>query len=93
MLWRFTGSPWNPRYLAYAAAHGARSPEEMSARDDRRWPGGRNAGFIVWINARWADFRQLIGVGRYEPLDQIEVRWFDLWLITGSVDRLFPTED
>ena len=47
----------NPRYIAYAAAHG-RAPESMMAHDDAAWPGGRMCGFTLWIADRWRDWKQ-----------------------------------
>lgn len=44
---------WNPYYVAYAAAHG-KTPEEMLAHDTTAWPGGKMAGYILWINAHWS---------------------------------------
>lgn len=42
----------NPRYVAYARAHG-RTPEAMRTHDRTRWPGGIMAGYIVWIGEQW----------------------------------------
>jgi len=41
----------NPRYVAYATAHG-KSPAEMMAADDIEWPGGCMTGFILWMSER-----------------------------------------
>lgn len=40
---------WNPRYVAYAAAHG-RTPEAMRDHDAQAWPGGPAVGFMLWIS-------------------------------------------
>lgn len=48
---------WNPRYVAYAASQG-RTPEAMQAHDEQAWPGGRMAGFILWISERREAFRR-----------------------------------
>ena len=45
----------NPRFAAYARAHG-RTPEEQSAHDRQRFPGGSMAGFLTWNSARWEDW-------------------------------------
>lgn len=38
---------WNPRYLAYATAHG-RTPEAQLEADRALWPGASMTGFILW---------------------------------------------
>lgn len=47
----------NPRYLAYCTAH-YKTPERMDAMDQKRWPGGVMAGFILWSNAQLAEARK-----------------------------------
>ena len=48
-------SDYQPRYIAYAQAHG-KTPEEMLAKDGDLWPGGKMTGYITWINERWAEW-------------------------------------
>jgi len=38
----------NPRYVAYAQAHG-KTPVKMLAHDRAAWPGGCMCGFILWM--------------------------------------------
>ena len=45
----------NPRYAAYAQAHG-RTPDEMMVHDRDKWPGGCMCGFIVWISEQRQGF-------------------------------------
>jgi hypothetical protein len=48
--------PWNPRYVAYAKAHG-KTPEQMMEQDGMDYPGGCMAGYIVWIGEQTETFR------------------------------------
>ena len=71
---------WTARFLAYCRAHGTPDPRAMLSRDAARYPGGRMAGFMLWIGARWCDFY------RAEPkthgrrdLDRDQAA-FDAWL-------------
>lgn len=41
-------SNWNPRFVAYAKAHG-KTPSAMLEHDAKEWPGGTMCGFILWI--------------------------------------------
>lgn len=46
----------NPRYAAYAAAHG-RTPEDQLDADRLEWPGGIMCGFVLWNSARLQEAR------------------------------------
>lgn len=39
---------WNPRFVAYAKAHG-KTPSGMLKHDEEAWPGGIMCGFVLWI--------------------------------------------
>jgi hypothetical protein len=41
----------NPRYAAYAKAHG-RDAEHQMAHDQATWPGGYMCGFVLWISGQ-----------------------------------------
>lgn len=58
----------NPRYVAYAAAHG-RTADEQLAHDKQR-PGGGNMNYIAWITRRLEAWRQAHGVARFGPVDR-----------------------
>jgi len=78
--------PWNTRYLEYARAH-ERTPERMLEWDRERFPGGKMAGFILWMSGRWQDWaksvgRKYDGGGMREPLTQADQDAFDTWLKT-----------
>ncbi len=45
----------NPRYIAYAIAHG-RDAEAQLERDKATYPGGCMCGFLVWMNCRKRDY-------------------------------------
>lgn len=48
---------WNPRFVWYAQSQG-RSPEEQLEHDAARYPGGKMAGFILWISEMKGLFRK-----------------------------------
>ena len=70
----------NPRYLAYCVAHGEPSPDAMLERDRVRFAGGLMVGYIVWINARWSEWRRLVGLREYDALGDTAHASFDRWL-------------
>lgn len=48
---------YNQRYLIYCAAQGFKDdPQGMLALDRKRWPGGHNAGYIIWIQRKILEF-------------------------------------
>lgn len=72
---------WNPRYLAYAKAHGKDGdPEGMLEWDAGRFPGGRMCGFQVWMGERWNEWRALKNYDRNYPLGADDHAEFDTWL-------------
>lgn len=68
----------NPRYLAYCNYYHT-SPDDMMAVDDARFPGGIMAGYIVWISARWGEWRRLRGMVGV-PTGLLDHADFDAWL-------------
>lgn len=73
-------TPWNPRYVAYAYPH---DPAEQLEVDRKRYPGGLMAGYINWINERWAEYRALKRISDPVALEAVtaEVQAdFDAWL-------------
>lgn len=78
---------WNPRYVAYAAAHG-REPEDMLEHDREAWPGGQMVGFILWMGWAWVAWAQETGHPRARDacalLSLADHRAFDAWLATPS---------
>lgn len=78
------------RYLAYATAMG-RTVDKQKAHDRAEFPGGRMAGFIVWMHARWRAFFAEEGL-KARPSHitaDMHVR-FDAWLEThpGETDQI-----
>lgn len=49
------GQAMNPRYLAYCRAHG-KTPDQMMAHDDEKYPGGKMCGFLLWSSARLFEY-------------------------------------
>lgn len=72
---------WNPRYLNYCRVHGRQwRPEDQIAADRERWPGGCMAGFLLWIDQRWREWRWAHGIGPDDVLDGHDHKAFDRWL-------------
>lgn len=71
---------WNPRYVAYAKALGFTDPAACAAAERVRWPGGCNAGFIVWIGQQWAMWCTARHRRLNAPRFQADQEDFDTWL-------------
>ncbi len=70
---------WNPRYLAYARAHGL-DPDNMLARDAEAWPGGKMIGFMLWISGHWQAWRKEHGYRPDDVLSPADNADFDAWI-------------
>lgn len=77
---------YQPRYVAYARAHG-RTPDEQLAHDEDRWPGGCMTGFICWIGERWQEWRRENGISLDYPLSRKDHADFDQWLAVTSEEN------
>lgn len=64
---------WNPRFVAYATAHGL-GPGEMYVR------GGWTADFIAWISARWSEWESLRGRKPGSAKSLADHAAFNAWL-------------
>lgn len=80
---------WNPRYVAYAAAHG-RTPDEMLAHDVEAFSGAKMLGFILWIGARWRTWRALHGYDSYTPLTEADHDDFTAFVQSWATSRAVP---
>ena len=78
----------NPRYAAYAKAHG-KTPGEMLEYDFERFPGGKMSGFTLWIKGKWGEWRELFGPPHdpdweWHPCTQEVHEHFNQWLTEFS---------
>lgn len=73
---------YNPRYVAYAAAHG-KTPEEMLACDAEKWPGGKMCGFTLWTQGKWILYAKRHDLNR-EFLTEEDHLNFTAWLEAGA---------
>ncbi len=69
---------WTFRFLAYCRDNG-KTPEEMLAADRARYPGGKMAGFISWISAKWEEFAKVHPHNRDYRTERDHAA-FDAWL-------------
>jgi hypothetical protein len=81
---------WNPRYAAFAKAHG-RTPEEQSVFDDAKWPGGVMTGFILWVSQQQREAHAAGAGGIVRDLNGLHVwkqdQW-DAWLNRPGASRI-----
>lgn len=88
-------APVNPRYLAYCLSQGEHDPDAMLKRDEEAYPGGKMAGFMLFISESWMGWRALTGYRGFLGQDQYDA--FDAWLqdrvwrdALAAVDVTFP---
>lgn len=74
-----TSSIFHPRYLAYCFAHG-KKPAHMLRHDAEVYPGGRMAGYVVWISQRWGRWKAAKGYRRNASMTEADHVEFDRWL-------------
>jgi hypothetical protein len=74
---------WNPRFVAYAMAHG-RTPEEQLAHDEVAWPGGKMCGFLLWSSRKIEAWRASLPAGTdmrgRQPVGPEMHAAYDAWL-------------
>jgi len=72
---------FNPRYAAYAKAHG-NAAEAQLEHDTLVYPGGCMCGFILWITEAWGSFYAETKTNRWTH-NRHEL--FDNWLSDREV--------
>lgn len=70
---------WNPRYTAYAIAHG-KTEAEMLRHDKTVYSGGCMAGFMIWIDEKWHEWKAINSVSFNAVLSDADYKSFDDWL-------------
>lgn len=72
---------YQSRYVAYASAHGNIPPEQLK-HDSVNWPGGKMAGYLIWITQMWRTWADEAGeVAQYgDAWSPSQHTAFDAWL-------------
>ncbi len=73
-----TAKEFNPRFVAFAQARGQTPDEALAAAKARRTGGMMD--FILWINAKWCEWRRLNKRERFSRLSPDDHAAFDAWL-------------
>ena len=92
------GDRFNPRFEAYAKAHG-RTPEQQLESDGQRWPGARMLGFSEWIMGKWDEWTRERLKDSPRPNGWTAIEWrrylaswhdgeFDKWLEGQNVQSV-----
>lgn len=77
---------YQPRYIAYAQAHG-RNPSEQEEFDVERWPGGCMTGFILWSNQHLSRWKSLVGIASHRPLTEAQQDEYTAWLFEQAKEE------
>lgn len=78
---------YNTYYVAFARSHGLTPEEQDEALQDEHgsWNGTE---FILWINARHREFREIHGLGPERPYSDAMLIQFERWLFERvEIDR------
>jgi hypothetical protein len=82
---------YQPRYRLYAKSQG-RTPFQQLAFDDKKWPGGRSIGFILWMREKWNEWFEQSGLPRGEfEYRTLYTKEFDAWL-RRTLNRSFASK-
>ena len=73
---------WNPRFLAYAIAHGRTAAAQLE-HDCLVWPGGCMAGFFLWHDEHYRRFLRLTDYG-WPVLSPQHDTTYDGWLLINA---------
>lgn len=73
-----TAQEFNPRFTAFAKARQQTPAEALADAKSRRT--GQMMEFILWINAKWVEWRALNKRERFSPLSLGDHAAFDQWL-------------
>jgi hypothetical protein len=57
--------------------------------DEDHYPGGRMAGFSLWIQQQWRDFMDYMDIPQKDPHPKLFPRHVLLRLMVPNVDELF----
>lgn len=82
------GGQWGgvtPRFAVYCVAHGAQNAAEMIAVDGARFPGGKMAGFMLWIGQQWREWQR--ETGHRGAKSRADHAAFDAWLWRGELSN------
>lgn len=74
----------NSRYLAYCAENGS-TPDEQMASDRAIYPGAGGTGFVLWIAARWREWRAEAGFPQHAAAGPKQHAEFDAWLASRQL--------
>ena len=70
---------YNPYFVAYCKSQG-REPEAQLTHDTTRWPGGKMAGFMLWIREAWTTWSKETNEVKHGSWSTDQTQAFTSWL-------------
>ena len=70
---------WTFRYRQYARVNG-NTPDGQLSHDEKAYPGGKMAGYMIWIGQRWQEWRKAHGRKQNDILSKEDQASFDAYL-------------